>query len=130
MTFTLQHKSPDYSAVYIIFKTDGETGVEGHGLTFTLGRGNELGNLILIHVVANNCLSCKLEVVFLRHPGASTICSQLLRWILLYCWHILTTLISHMEGRKQVSVTLIKRWKERWEGQGRAELTSAKNPHT
>lgn len=43
MTFTLQHKSPDYSAVYIVFKTDGETGVEGHGLTFTLGRGNELG---------------------------------------------------------------------------------------
>ncbi|KAJ7387503.1 Mitochondrial enolase super member 1 [Desmophyllum pertusum] len=36
------NKSPDYSAVYIVFKTDGETGVEGHGLTFTLGRGNEL----------------------------------------------------------------------------------------
>ena len=57
MTFTFQHKSPDYSAVYIVFKTDGETGVEGHGLTFTLGRGNELGNLILIHVVvkAHKC---------------------------------------------------------------------------
>lgn len=36
------HKSPDYSAVYIVFKTDEETGEEGHGLTFTLGRGNEL----------------------------------------------------------------------------------------
>lgn len=58
MTFTLQHKSPDYSAVYVVFKTDGETGVEGHGLTFTLGRGNELGNLILIrHVVVNNWLA-------------------------------------------------------------------------
>ena len=43
--YSLQHKSPDYSAVYIVFKTDGETGVEGHGLTFTLGRGNELGVL-------------------------------------------------------------------------------------
>ena len=52
----MQHKSPDYSAVYIVFKTDRETGVEGHGLTFTLGRGNELGNLILIHVVVNNWL--------------------------------------------------------------------------
>ncbi len=31
---------PDYSAAYIVLKTDG--GVEGHGLTFTLGRGNEL----------------------------------------------------------------------------------------
>ena len=39
----LQHKSPDYSAVYLIFKTDEGTGEEGHGLTFTLGRGNELG---------------------------------------------------------------------------------------
>lgn len=41
--FSFQHKSPDYSAVYIIFKTDEGTGEEGHGLTFTLGRGNELG---------------------------------------------------------------------------------------
>ena len=41
--FSFQHKSPDYSAVYIVFKTDEGTGEEGHGLTFTLGRGNELG---------------------------------------------------------------------------------------
>ena len=41
--FSFQHKSPDYSAVYIVFKTDEGTGKEGHGLTFTLGRGNELG---------------------------------------------------------------------------------------
>ena len=49
ITFISQHKSPDYSAVYVVFKADGETGVEGHGLTFTLGRGNELGisNIIL-----------------------------------------------------------------------------------
>jgi L-fuconate dehydratase len=31
---------PDYSAAYVILKTD--HGVEGHGLTFTIGRGNEL----------------------------------------------------------------------------------------
>nr|XP_058964031.1 mitochondrial enolase superfamily member 1-like [Pocillopora verrucosa] len=36
------HKSPDYSAVYIVFETDGLDNIEGHGLTFTLGRGNEL----------------------------------------------------------------------------------------
>src|SRR5262245_37001179 len=34
------HKDPDYSAAYVILKTD--AGVEGHGLTFTVGRGNEL----------------------------------------------------------------------------------------
>src|SRR5919106_4746794 len=34
------HTDPDYSAAYVILKTDG--GLEGHGLTFTIGRGNEL----------------------------------------------------------------------------------------
>lgn len=33
---------PDYSAAYVILKTDAKDGVEGHGLTFTIGRGNEL----------------------------------------------------------------------------------------
>ena len=32
--------APDYSAAYCIIGTDG--GHEGHGLTFTIGRGNEL----------------------------------------------------------------------------------------
>lgn len=44
--YCLQHKSPDYSAVYIVFETDGLDNIEGHGLTFTLGRGNELGMCI------------------------------------------------------------------------------------
>ncbi|MGJ8738485.1 L-fuconate dehydratase [Zobellia laminariae] len=33
---------PDYSAAYVILKTDSDNGLEGHGLTFTIGRGNEL----------------------------------------------------------------------------------------
>ncbi|UJH68775.1 L-fuconate dehydratase [Allomuricauda sp. SCSIO 65647] len=33
---------PDYSAAYAILKTDHPDGLEGHGLTFTIGRGNEL----------------------------------------------------------------------------------------
>lgn len=32
---------PDYSAAYVILKTNDPT-LEGHGLTFTIGRGNEL----------------------------------------------------------------------------------------
>lgn len=32
---------PDYSAAYIILKTD-RPNLEGHGLTFTIGRGNEI----------------------------------------------------------------------------------------
>src|ERR1700730_4544808 len=34
--------SPDYSAAYVILETDHPAGIEGHGLTFTIGRGNEL----------------------------------------------------------------------------------------
>ncbi|MBP0580320.1 L-fuconate dehydratase [Labrys sp. LIt4] len=32
---------PDYSAAYVILKSD-RPGLEGHGLTFTIGRGNEI----------------------------------------------------------------------------------------
>jgi L-fuconate dehydratase len=34
------HVDPDYSAAYVVLKTD--AGLEGHGLTFTIGRGNEV----------------------------------------------------------------------------------------
>jgi L-fuconate dehydratase len=33
---------PDYSAAYVILRTDSSSGLEGHGLTFTIGRGNEI----------------------------------------------------------------------------------------
>ena len=33
---------PDYSAAYCILRTDSD--LEGHGLTFTIGRGNELAS--------------------------------------------------------------------------------------
>jgi L-fuconate dehydratase len=35
------HPDPDYSAAYVILKTS-DAGLEGHGLTFTIGRGNEV----------------------------------------------------------------------------------------
>jgi L-fuconate dehydratase len=34
------NQAPDYSAAYAILETD--TDLEGHGLTFTIGRGNEM----------------------------------------------------------------------------------------
>lgn len=34
------NKDPDYSAAYCVLETN--TGLEGHGLTFTLGRGNDI----------------------------------------------------------------------------------------
>jgi L-fuconate dehydratase len=34
--------APDYSAAYVILETDHPAGLAGHGLTFTIGRGNEI----------------------------------------------------------------------------------------
>ncbi|MCI0538151.1 MAG: hypothetical protein L0Z50_23340, partial [Verrucomicrobiales bacterium] len=36
------NRDPDYSAAYVILQTDSPAGLEGHGLTFTIGRGNEV----------------------------------------------------------------------------------------
>jgi L-fuconate dehydratase len=45
------NKDPDYSAAYCIISTD--AGIEGHGLTFTLGRGTELVVDALTFLVRN-----------------------------------------------------------------------------
>src|SRR5438128_6079165 len=34
--------APDYSAAYVVLKADSPNGLEGHGLTFTTGRGTEI----------------------------------------------------------------------------------------
>ena len=34
--------APDYSATYVVLETDAPDGLSGHGLTFTIGRGNEI----------------------------------------------------------------------------------------
>jgi len=36
------HPSPDYSCAYVVLRTDSPDGIEGHGLTFTNGRGTEI----------------------------------------------------------------------------------------
>ncbi|HEY6629531.1 MAG TPA: L-fuconate dehydratase [Acidimicrobiia bacterium] len=35
-------EAPDYSAAYVVLRTDSPDGIDGHGMTFTTGRGNEL----------------------------------------------------------------------------------------
>lgn len=40
-TVMLQHPDPDYSCAYVILQTD-DPKLEGHGLTFTIGRGTEI----------------------------------------------------------------------------------------
>jgi L-fuconate dehydratase len=36
------NRDPDYSAAYVVLRTDSADGLEGHGLTFTTGRGTEV----------------------------------------------------------------------------------------
>src|SRR3954464_11010241 len=33
---------PDYSAAYVVIRTDATDGIEGHGFAFTIGRGNDV----------------------------------------------------------------------------------------
>jgi L-fuconate dehydratase len=52
------HVDPDYSAAYVILRTD--AGLEGHGLTFTLGRGTEVCTAAVAafrHLVVGQTLS-------------------------------------------------------------------------
>lgn len=71
---------PDYSAAYVILETDGDH--EGHGLTFTLGRGNELC-VAAIESLAPLVVGCSLKEIvsdmgaFWRHVTGD---SQL-RWV-------------------------------------------------
>ena len=54
MLFKFQN-DPDYSCVYVTVTAS--SGLQGHGLTFTIGRGNEIGNdaLYTTKVQANQC---------------------------------------------------------------------------
>ena len=71
---------PDYSAAYVILQTDGPH--EGHGLTFTIGRGNEVVvaavRALAPLVVGRTLESCTADMgAFWRHITGD---SQL-RWI-------------------------------------------------
>jgi len=53
---------PDYSAAYVILRTDDANGLEGHGLTFTIGRGNELC-VAAIHALAPLVVGLTLDAI-------------------------------------------------------------------
>ncbi|MFL5606655.1 MAG: L-fuconate dehydratase [Gemmatimonadaceae bacterium] len=53
---------PDYSAAYVVLRTDAGDGIEGHGLTFTIGRGNELC-VAAVHALAPLVLGTTLESI-------------------------------------------------------------------
>ncbi len=75
------HTDPDYSAAYVVLRTDAP-GLEGHGLTFTIGRGNELCAAAL-HALAPLVVGRRLDEITRDFAGfwrALTNDSQL-RWV-------------------------------------------------
>lgn len=83
------NEAPDYSAAYVVLRADGPGGsggseavAEGHGFTFTIGRGNELA-LAAARLVAERALGLTVDEIagdlggFSRHLLAD---SQL-RWL-------------------------------------------------
>src|SRR4051794_39310613 len=54
------NSDPDYSAAYVILETDDPSGVAGHGLTFTTGRGTEVC-VAAINALAPHLLDASVE---------------------------------------------------------------------
>lgn len=53
---------PDYSAAYLILRTDDPDGLAGHGLVFTIGRGNDV-QTAAISALSHLVLGCEVEAV-------------------------------------------------------------------
>jgi L-fuconate dehydratase len=51
---------PDYSAAYVIVRTNAEDGLEGHGFTFTIGRGNDV-QVAAINALREHVLDRELD---------------------------------------------------------------------
>lgn len=74
--------APDYSAAYVVLRTDHPDVPEGHGFTFTIGRGTDL-TVAAVEAVARRTVGLSLDEVvqdlggFARHLTAD---SQL-RWL-------------------------------------------------
>src|SRR5436309_8640074 len=54
------HADPDYSAAYVVLHTDDD--VEGHGFTFTIGRGNDLV-LAAVDALAHHVVGMDLDEI-------------------------------------------------------------------
>src|SRR6202047_2303780 len=60
--------APDYSATYVVLKTNSPQGLAGHGLTFTIGRGNEIC-VTAVKSLAALVVGATLEEIFADMGG-------------------------------------------------------------
>ncbi|MFI8237081.1 L-fuconate dehydratase [Streptomyces sp. NPDC085866] len=73
---------PDYSAAYVVLRTDAVDGHEGHGFTFTIGRGNDV-QVAAIVALRGHVLGRPVEEVC-ADPGSlfrDLIADSQLRWL-------------------------------------------------
>ena len=76
------HTDPDYSAAYVVLTTDADDGLEGHGLTFTSGRGTEVC-VAAIQALAPLVVGRSLEQLQrdMRSFWRSLVSDSQLRWL-------------------------------------------------
>src|SRR3954447_23241474 len=53
---------PDYSAAYVILRTAAADGLEGHGFTFTIGRGTEVV-VAAVHTIEPLVVGLEVEAI-------------------------------------------------------------------
>jgi L-fuconate dehydratase len=73
---------PDYSAAYVVLRTDADDGLEGHGFTFTIGRGNDV-QVAAIDALRHHVLGRSVEELC-ADPGTlnrDLIGDSQLRWL-------------------------------------------------
>ncbi|MEU9991783.1 L-fuconate dehydratase [Streptomyces sp. NPDC048045] len=73
---------PDYSAAYVVLRTDAADGTEGHGFTFTIGRGNDV-QVAAIDALRGHVLGRPVEELC-ADPGSlfrDLIADSQLRWL-------------------------------------------------
>jgi L-fuconate dehydratase len=62
---------PDYSAAYVVLRTDAADSLEGHGFAFTIGRGNEV-QVAAIAALAPLLVGSDVEALLATPPCAGS----------------------------------------------------------
>ncbi|MEU0596863.1 enolase C-terminal domain-like protein [Streptomyces sp. NPDC006393] len=73
---------PDYSAAYVVLRTDAPDGLEGHGFAFTIGRGNDV-QVAAIHALRHHVVGRPVQEVC-ADPGSlfrDLVGDSQLRWL-------------------------------------------------
>src|SRR3982751_4249872 len=73
---------PDYSAAYVVIATDADDDLEGHGFTFTIGRGNDV-QVAAIRALAGHLVGADVEALLADMGGTwrSLVHDSQLRWL-------------------------------------------------